>query len=53
MDLWLESMREVTELFEATKEKQDSLQKQLMQREETLRKWVTVCTVTNGRHTDS
>ena len=53
MDLWLASLREVTELFETTKEKQDGLQKQLMQREETLRKWVTVCTVTNGRHTDS
>lgn len=46
MDLWLASLREVTELFEATKEKQDGLQKQLMQREETLRKWVTVGTVT-------
>ena len=41
MDLWLASLREVTELFETTKEKQDGLQKQLMQREETLRKWVT------------
>ena len=51
MDLWLASLREVTELFEATKEKQDGLQKQLMQREETLRKWVTVGTVTNDRHT--
>ena len=46
MDLWLASLREVTELFETTKEKQDGLQKQLMQREETLRKWVTVGTVT-------
>ena len=52
MDLWLASLREVTELFEATKEKQDGLQKQLMQREETLREWVTVGTVTNDRHTD-
>ena len=53
MDLWLASLREVTELFEATKEKQDGLQKQLMQREETLRKWVTVGTVTNDTHTAS
>ena len=53
MDLWLASLREVTELFETTKEKQDGLQKQLMQREETLRKWVTVGTVTNDRHTPS